>query len=54
MEEHTQMINDCIDRESRMSDWETNFIDSISNYESITSKQAKVLERIWEKVTRRR
>ncbi len=51
------MIEDCENRESRLNDWETNFIDSIRNtLESIgalTIKQTETLENIWEKVTKK-
>lgn len=57
MEEYFQMIEDCENRESRLNDWETNFIDSIRNtLESIgalTIKQTETLENIWEKVTKK-
>ena len=52
MSEHAEMIADCISRESKMSDWETNFVDAVQYYDYLTPKQMKVLERIWEKVTK--
>jgi len=48
---HAQMINDCEKRESRLSEWEQGFIDSISRRDSLTSKQIDALERVWEKAT---
>lgn len=55
MDEHLQMIADCEARDSRLSDWERGFIDSISHLvESgvrLTEKQAQTLETIWEQVT---
>lgn len=50
-----QMIDDCLARESQLSQWEAEFIDSISNYFAdngdLTEKQYSKLEDIWEKVT---
>lgn len=55
MDEHLQMIADCEARDSRLSNWERGFIDSISHLvESgvrLTEKQAQTLETIWEQVT---
>lgn len=56
VEESVDMINDCMARSSRMSDWETNFIDSIddslSTFGCLTPKQANKLEEIWDRVTK--
>lgn len=49
--EHEQMIEDCEKRESRLSDWERGFIDSISKRTSLTDKQVSRLEEIWNKAT---
>lgn len=53
--EHLQMIDDCEKRESKLSRWEAQFIDSLSHYLSkglsLTPKQVETLEAIWEKVT---
>ena len=55
--EHAQMIDDCEARESRLSDWERSFVDSISEQIaqgiSLTPRQAETLDRIWEKATER-
>lgn len=55
MEDPQQLIEDCIARESRLSDWEKSFIDSIGNQlaagRSLSAKQLEALEKIWEKVT---
>lgn len=55
MSEHEQMIADCEARESRLSDWERSFIDSISSQiaagRTLSSKQADILDRIWESAT---
>lgn len=54
-EEHAAMLEDCEKRESRMSDWEQKFIDSlghqITHDRPVSQKQIEVLDRIWEKVT---
>ena len=56
MDEHHQMIEDCEARESRLSDWEREFLDSIKKHmetRALTVKQAERLDAIWEKVTAR-
>ena len=54
-DEHAIMIEDCEKRESKLSDWERSFIDSISMQlskgRSLTDKQAETLDAIWERVT---
>ena len=49
------MIEDCMNRESKLSDWEAKFIDNIDSQlrgdNSLTSKQQEKLEQIWEKIT---
>lgn len=54
-DEHATMIEDCQNREEKLSDWEREFIDSIETQmargQSLTPKQVDVLDRIWEKVT---
>lgn len=55
MDEHAQMIADCEARDSRLSDWERSFIDSIGAQiaagRGLSSKQADILDRIWESAT---
>ena len=55
-EEYIQMIDDCEDRESKLSEWDINFLESIRNRVeqgiSPTDRQTKVLENIWEKSTK--
>ena len=57
MDEDIQLIEDCEDRESRLSEWEAGFIQSIreqiSRGKHLTSKQQETLTRVWEKVTTR-
>ena len=55
MTEHEQMLADCEARESKLSDWERGFLDSISRDmaagKSLSKKQAEKLVDIWERVT---
>ena len=55
LQEYQEMVTDCEDRESLLSEWETTFIESvgeqIAEKEFITIKQVAILERIWDKVT---
>lgn len=52
-----QLIADCEARESRLSDWERGFIDSIRHQleqgRTLTRKQADTLDDIWERATAR-
>lgn len=54
-DEHQQMVNDCENRESKLTDWERSFIDSISKQltegRRLSEKQAARLDEIWERVT---
>lgn len=52
MTELEQMIDDCMNRESKLNEWEAKFIDSICGKESnLTQMQLAKLEEIWERVT---
>jgi hypothetical protein len=55
LEERLRMVEDCEKRESRLTDWERTFIDSIRHQlESATvlsTKQSIRLDDIWERVT---
>lgn len=45
-----EMIED-LEREShRLSDWENNFVDSISRRDTLSYAQAEKLKQIWDKV----
>ena len=54
-DEYARMLDDCEKRESKLSDWEIGFIDSISMQIAAgripTAKQIERLEAIWERVT---
>lgn len=45
------MIEDCEKRESKLDDWEREFIDNVSRRESLTDSQVESLEKIWNRVT---
>lgn len=52
MDEFRQMVEDCEHRESRMTAWECQFIDSLSRLERPpTEKQVETLNAIWDRVT---
>lgn len=54
-DEHLTMVEDCENRESKLTDWERGFIDSIraqlENSRPLSEKQADRLDAIWERVT---
>lgn len=54
-DEYQRMLDDCEKRESRMTEWEQSFVDSLSTQlgrgRIPTAKQIETLDRIWEKVT---
>ena len=54
-DEHLQMVEDCETRESKLTDWERSFIDSLSRQladgRRLSEKQADRLDDIWERVT---
>jgi hypothetical protein len=53
--DYDQLISDCEKRESKMSDWEREFIDSVATRlrrgDSLTIRQCQIIEQIWEKIT---
>jgi len=55
--EHMTMIEDCEARESRLSEWDASFIDSIKRQivdgRSLSKKQAETLDEVWERATAR-
>jgi hypothetical protein len=57
-DDSAHMIEDCEDREERLTDWERGFIASIKaqieGCDALTEKQADTLEGIWERVTAER
>lgn len=55
--EYLQLIEDCEARESRLSDWDRQFLDSIKNQladgRPLSRKQTDKLDEIWERATAR-
>lgn len=53
--EYSTLIEDCEKRESRLTDWERSFIDSLKTqivrHRAPTQKQIEKLESVWERVT---
>ncbi|MCG3177642.1 MAG: hypothetical protein MOGMAGMI_02616 [Candidatus Omnitrophica bacterium] len=54
-QEYLTMVEDCEKRDSRLTDWERGFLDSISkrleNEQGLSERQIETLENIWERVT---
>ena len=54
-QEYLTMVEDCEMRDSRLTDWERGFLDSISkrleNEQGLSERQIETLENIWERVT---
>lgn len=59
-----QMVKDCINRQSKLTEWESDFIESIDNQldrqavledrqarPGLSEKQINILEKIWDKIT---
>lgn len=55
IDEYERMLRDCEKRESRLTAWEREFIDSLQHRlahgGSLTPKQCETLDKIWERVT---
>lgn len=52
LEEKDQLCEDCMRKQSKLTDWECEFIDSVYSQEyPLTNKQEITLQRIWERVT---
>lgn len=53
--EYLQMLTDCEKRESRLTDWERGFVDSlraqIERGRTPSPKQVETLDTIWERAT---
>lgn len=54
-DEILEMIQDCENREDQMSEWERDFIQSLSEQfsrkGSISPRQEEILDKIWDKLT---
>lgn len=55
--EYLTQIEDCEARESRLTEWETNFLDSLKKQleddRRPSTKQIETLDNVWEKATAR-
>lgn len=54
-DEYERMLRDCEARESKLSNWERQFVDSlqqrIARGGSLTPRQCETLDKIWERMT---
>ncbi len=54
-DEHLTMVADCENRESKLTDWERSFVDSLraqlERSRPLSQKQIDALDAIWERVT---
>ncbi len=54
-DDYVTLLDDCEKRESNLTDWEREFVDSlrrqIDDGRRPTQKQADTLDRLWERVT---
>lgn len=54
-DEYMQLVDDCEKRESRLTDWDRGFLDSIKGRlereQALTPSQIETLESIWERAT---
>jgi len=55
-DEYLKMIDDCEKRESRLSEWDCSFIQSIRSRldkgGTLSSKQIDTIDKIWERATK--
>ena len=55
-DDQVQMVEDCENREGRLTDWERSFIDSLKSYMArggfLSTKQEEHLTQVWEKATK--
>lgn len=53
--EYMTMVEDCEKRESSLTEWEVEFIDSIRHRlereQPLSAKQTEILEKIWDRAT---
>lgn len=54
-DEYLKMVDDCEKRESRLSEWDCNFLESIRSRleqeKPLSAKQTDTLDKIWERAT---
>lgn len=57
VDEYLTLVEDCEKRESRLTEWEVGFVDSIRNRlekeQPLSAKQTETLDKIWDRVTAR-
>lgn len=57
VKEYLTLVDDCEKRESRLTEWEAGFLDSIrrrlEDELPLSAKQVETLDKIWERVTAR-
>lgn len=57
IDEYMTLVEDCENRESRLTEWEIGFVDSIRHRLEeelpLSAKQTEMLDKIWERVTSR-
>ena len=57
VDEYMTMVEDCEKRESKLTEWEAGFVDSIRHRlekeQPLSAKQTETLDKIWERVTAR-
>lgn len=55
VDEYMTLVDDCEQRESRLTEWEAGFVDSIKKRLEaaipLSTKQVETLDKIWERVT---
>ena len=55
VDEYLTLVDDCEKRESRLTEWDSGFVDSIRHRlekeQPLSAKQAETLDKIWERVT---
>lgn len=45
------LIKDIMNHESKLTEWEHNFMQAVSESTNISKRQTEIIGRIWEKVT---
>lgn len=54
-DEYAQMLKDCVRRQSKLTEWDRGFLDSlvheIEDHGTPTPRQCEVLDKIWDRVT---
>ena len=57
VDEYLTLVEDCEKRESKLTEWEAGFVDSIRHRlekeQPLSAKQTETLDKIWERVTAR-